>query len=339
MKIRVAAHKDRSELLERLDMASLLVDMGFADVDPDSEEQLLFCIFHSDVGTKSFSVNLEKKAFHCFSGACGVKGYGIQLYALWKGITYNQACAEIEYLPKRRDLAKLRKSLTTKSREMAAIKRMEVLTSFAQAMPLLSASKYASVLESRGITKEAMDRFDLRAYDEQVANKFDAEQLFMAGISNVWRRPLFGGNPILFPFHRGESVVFIQGRQAVDDVNRSKYLGNRGSIPCCFNHQVLSTQPKRVFVAEGAMDALSLEALGLGPAIGVVGTEGFNPDWVHDFKGVEEIWMAFDHDAAGEKAVGTVAKMLAPSGARLMRLDFPAQYKDINLALLGGWKP
>lgn len=65
---------DRSDLLDRVDMAGLLVDIGFSDVDPDAEEQLLFCVFHNDSGTKSFSVNLRAKVFKCWSPACSIHG-------------------------------------------------------------------------------------------------------------------------------------------------------------------------------------------------------------------------------------------------------------------------
>ncbi len=167
----------------------------------------------------------------------------------------------------------------------------------------------------------------------------DQDSLFSAGVSNVWRRPVFSGHHLLFPFFLGKSVAFIQGRLDVDDPNRPKYLGCRGSIPCLFNHGILSTRPKRVFLTEGVIDALSLEMLGLGPALGVVGTEGFKPEWAEDFRGVEEVWLAMDNDNPGNEAVPKLATLLRPSGASLGRLSFPLQFKDINIALLGGWKP
>lgn len=333
------ASEDKGDTLDRIDMASLLVDVGFADVDPDAEEQLLFCVFHNDSGTKSFSVNMEKKVFHCFSSTCGIHGSAITLYALWKRVSYQQARQEIAYLPRRRDLARLQEAISKRREGLSASKRLDVLTEFVERMPLLSSTPAARALLSRGIPKDLMDLHRLKWYDDKAWEGMDPELLFAAGISNVWRRPVFGANQLLFPFFMGSYVAFVQGRALVDDPNRPKYLGCRGSIPCLFNHGVLSSRPRRVFVTEGVVDALSLEAVGLAPALGVVGTEGFKPEWAEDFKGVAEAWIATDHDAAGEAAVPKLAGLLRPSGASLGRLDFPPQYKDINLAVVGGWRP
>ncbi len=165
LKIRVNK-EDKADILDRVDMAALLVDIGFEDVDPDAEEQLLYCVFHNDSGTKSFSVNLEKKVFHCFSSACAVHGSAIVLYALWKRISYQQACQEIAYLPRRRDLARLQEAISRPKTGLTASKRLDVLTDFIERMPLLSSRPEAQSLLRRGISAEVMDRHGLRAPDD-----------------------------------------------------------------------------------------------------------------------------------------------------------------------------
>lgn len=324
------------EILDKVDMASMLVDIGFSDIDPQAEEQLTFCIFHNDSGTRSFSVNLEKKIFNCFSSACGVHGNAIHLYALWKQITFEQARNELQFLPSRRSITALKEALMARSDTITALKRLDILTKYAEAMPMLSASPAGQYVRNRGITDVTMDRFGLRAYDEEKAAQFDGLTLFQAGLANVWHRPIHAKHPILFPFILGKNVAFIQGRKIDDDIDRPKYLGCRGSIPCLFNHDALSLRPKKVYITEGVMDALSLEQMGYGPALGIVGTEGMKLDWISDFRYVEEVVLAMDHDAAGDAAVKGIADMFLLPRKKVTRLEFPAVYKDVNAWLMGG---
>lgn len=318
------------DLNARVDMAELLVDVGFSDVDPDAEEQLLFCVFHNDSGTRSFSVNLTKKVFHCFSSACGVKGSAITLYALWKQISYEEAKREIAYLPVRRSVDRLQQMLRAAKVPMPVSRRMDILTAFTNSMPMLVDTEHADLLRRRSITDDTMRRYGFRAYDESKVGQFDPKDLFEAGLANVWLRPIYGAHPMLFPFTLRGRVAFLQGRAVVDDPTRSKYMGCRGTVPCLFNHDKLLDVPEQVFVTEGVVDAISMEQMGYGPAVGIVGTEGFKPDWAADFKGVKEIWLAMDNDPAGDAAVEKIASMLVPTGAKIMRFAFDRQHKDVN---------
>lgn len=327
-------HMDNAQVNDRVDMISLLVDMGFDNVDPHSEEQVLFCIFHPDENTKSFSVNTTKKVFRCFSSVCGVKGSAISLYALWKQITFAQACQEIQYLPKRRSLEKLQQQLVKETQVLSVLKRLEILTEFTKSMPLLSSSLLFSHIGNRGISKETADRFDLRAYDPEIAKKIDPDLLFQAGISNVWRKPVYTNHPLLFPYYLGNTVVFLQGRQAENDPMKSKYLGNRGSINCLFNHGALAKRPDRVYITEGAIDALSLEQMGYSPAVGIVGVEGMKAEWLEDFRGIKDIWLAMDNDAAGDAAVMALSRLFSSSGATVRRFEFDKRFKDCNELLI-----
>lgn len=333
------------DAISRLDMASLLVDIGFEDVDPSSEQQLLFCVFHSNTATPSFSVNISKKVFHCFSAACGVKGNGVMLYALWKNISYEQAIQEIQYLPKRRDIESLQQILLrSKEQAMPVLERLQILTDFVGALPLITGTPYAAKLYARGLTKETLDRFGIRFYQEEYVKHLNAEKLFRAGISNVWRRPVFSAHPIIIPYYLGPSVAFIQGRQYDDDPLKSKYLGVRGNIPALWNHSALQVKPKQAFIAEGALDAMSLEQLGFSPALGIVGVDNFRADWAEDFKGVETVWVATDLDLAGEACFGKLYGLLGPAECQINRYYFPSEYlghkiKDINDLLRLGWKP
>jgi DNA primase len=320
-------HKD---LMARVDMAQLLVDIGFEDVNPDAEEQLLFCVFHNDSATPSFSVNLEKKVFHCFSAACGARGSAISLYALWKNIDYEQAVNEIQYMPKRRSMDTLQRTIDKERNTMTVERRLKILTDFTLKMPDLSQTEHAEYLVKRGISKSTMDWYGFKAYDPQVAESFDPDHLFAAGVANVWRNPIFTSHQILFPFWLGDSVVYLQGRLSEDNPDKIKYMGARGTVPCVFGHNALRRAPKAVYITEGVVDAISLGQMGYAPALGIIGTEGFKPDWTEEFKGVKEVWIATDNDDAGNAAYIKLVGMLQDHVPKVDRFIFPGEFKDIN---------
>lgn len=56
----------RKEILEKIDMAQLLEDIGFDNVNPMKDTYLGYCVFHDDSNTKSFSANFTAKLFKCF---------------------------------------------------------------------------------------------------------------------------------------------------------------------------------------------------------------------------------------------------------------------------------
>lgn len=86
-------------------------------------------------------------------------------------------------------------------------------------------------------------------------------------------------------------------------------------------------------VTEAPIDALSLAECGL-PSLATIGTDGI-PDWFRERAAFHTVLAAHDNDEAGEKAAGKLREMLAPLGARVLRLRPPEGFKDWNEAMLG----
>ena len=339
--VKQSKHYDTKGLLDKIDLAGMLVDMGFEDVDPEAESQLLYCIFHNDSGTKSFSVNLDKKVFHCFSGACGVKGSAISLYALWKNVSYDEATQQIQYLPSRRDVDVLHKRIQGIAHPMSVSEKIKILKEFLALTIPVEQSPLLPYLTQRGLTLDTLRRGDVRYLNPESlktalsTGAINRDLLFRVGLLNVWGKSPFESHKILFPFKMGGDPVFIQGRLTDGDETRSKYLGLRGTVPCLWNHGALFTSPGKVYLTEGVMDSISLEQMGYGPSLGIVGTEGFKTSWYDDFRSVQEVVIATDHDAAGEAAFLALGGVFASKGKTVSRFPFPAQYKDVNAFLMG----
>lgn len=90
----------------------------------------------------------------------------------------------------------------------------------------------------------------------------------------------------------------------------------------------------RLYVCEGPLDALSLLAAGAPAAIAIFGVQGWRFDW--DL--AEEYVFALDSDAAGRRALATLARQLRLRGrnVRFLGADQLGGAKDVNDAWVAG---
>lgn len=147
--------------------------------------------------------------------------------------------------------------------------------------------------------------------------------------------PNFMGRPaIVFPLRdqagalRGAHARYVDGR----DRPKARTLGDKRESLFATAGAFSPFLPALI-VTEAPLDALSL-AHASYPALAVCGTEP--PVWFHRLCAFRRVLLAFDADAAGERAADKLAPMLESFGARCERLapddDFGGA-KDWNEAL------
>jgi len=128
----------------------------------------------------------------------------------------------------------------------------------------------------------------------------------------------FKKHRLLFPFWitaGGKRYpIYLQGR----DINAGKdfrFDNLAGGVPCPFNFDAVLTarhDKKPVFICEGATDTLTLAQAGFN-AVGIVGTQGFKPEWVKHFDGLE-VYLATDPDEPGQEAAKKIARTFVNQG-------------------------
>lgn len=313
------------EILKKMDMAKLLTQMGFADVDPSKPSYLGLCILHNDSNTKSFSANLESKLFHCFG--CKKKGNAIQLYAIWKNISTDLAKQELEDLPDIRSIEMLQNQLNS-PKQPPAWRRIMLMTNYVKQLPLLVDTPLKQHFNERGLSDATLRRFALRAFKPIQHSTADVPDLGAIGILDNGRER-FQSHQLIIPYFYGSLVSFIQARAVNAAPDQPKYLGIRGSITHAFNHDCLFSSPSQIVICEGAVDAMSMYELGHKSVIGIPGVDSFKLDWLPDFHG-HRILLAFDNDGAGKGATIKIGDMLRSRGYEVSVFEEHKEFKDVN---------
>lgn len=140
---------------------------------------------------------------------------------------------------------------------------------------------------------------------------------------------------IVFPFKRGEDLVFLKYLHLNRDSDGKKVVqAEAGCEPCLMGWPVVPPRNKFVAITEGEIDAMSVFECEI-PALSVpfgAGT-GAKNSWIeNDWDRLEqftEIFLCFDQDEAGQIAVKDVAQRLGLHRCKIVNLPC----KDANETL------
>lgn len=131
----------------------------------------------------------------------------------------------------------------------------------------------------------------------------------------------FKGHRLIFPFwltlDGRRYPVYVQGRNIHAQDKRERFNNPSGSVPCLYNFdaiQAARAAGKPVILCEGATDTLTLAQNGYH-SVGIVGTQGFKPEWTRHLAGLE-ILLATDGDQAGREAARKIAQVFVAEGMR-----------------------
>lgn len=175
--------------------------------------------------------------------------------------------------------------------------------------------------DRKGLSVETQTRAGLRwlsdweAADKGLKAAFDEGTLKTFGLVTDEGRLHFARHRLLFPFWVKGKPVFLQGRNIDAQGDDRRFDNPSGSVPCLYNVDALGEARRTgrpVFVCEGPTDTLTLTQSGR-LAVGIVGTQGFKPDWVADLDGLD-VFLAFDGDKAGREAAQKVADLFVSEG-------------------------
>ncbi len=280
------------------------------------------CPFHHEK-TPSFSVTPDKGFFYCFG--CQTGGNVFNFLMKLENLTFMEA---VKKLAEKMSIPVPEKEKSEHDRqverEMAGLLRANAMAGdfFHACLTKTSYGKAArEYLKSRDIDEETIATFRLgyapKAWDKLTmaltGRGFTAEMLAKAGLAvakssgdGVYDR---FRDRVMFPIAdaRGR-VVGFGGR--VMDGSQPKYL-NTAETPLFNKRHVLYgfdlayqaiKQAGRAIVVEGYMDLIALHKSGIKNAVASLGT-AFTPEQARQLaRHAEEIYFAYDSDAAGQNA-------------------------------------
>lgn len=283
------------------------------------------CPFHHEK-TPSFSVSPDKKFYYCFG--CHAAGNAFNFIMQMENVSYAES---IEILAKKAGVQLVYEnsgSSMQKSDDTAKLKQEyidlynRVSTSFSYMLTETPQGKFAlDYITKRGITRETIEKFKLgyspsdrkwlRGFLEK--KNYSKEFLDKSGLfSTRYPEYAFFSDRLMFPiFDRNGQVVAMGGRFLRGDSEKSpKYLNSgdliqykKGSTLYAFNFAKQAIrESKKVIFCEGYMDVIAYHQCGINYAVAPLGTALTDEQILLVKNLVDEVYLSFDSDGAGQKA-------------------------------------
>ncbi len=285
------------------------------------------CPFHNEK-TPSFVVTADKQIFKCFG--CGEGGDVFTFLMKINNQTFAEVIEEqaanlgIE-LPK-----KNLKNITERKHEKERLyDAMELACKFFK-QNLLNNSKALEYLEKRGITEGAIEMFSLGLApkgNNEIKNHltnlgFTIDELNKAGLVYEKEGAFFDRfkNRIIIPIKDVNSNVIAFGARAILEGQMPKYINspessiyNKSSVLFGLNSakDAIAEKDSIIFM-EGYFDVISAQLGGVKNAVATCGT-ALTPQHIKlisRYSRSRKIYLAFDTDAAGKKAIDHGAEVI-----------------------------
>ena len=256
--------------------------------------------------TPSFSVNEEKKIFHCFS--TGEHGNVIDFLIKVKGYSFKDALYELA------DKAGI--ELSYKSSKLNnIIYEINLFTKNLFHKNLINTKKHLDyLLKKRKFNMETIHKFELgssvNSFDLQkkLLNNFEINNLVAAGIfSKNKNSKLFFSNRIMVPINNMQNKTLGFGGRVTDD-SLPKYINTAETKifkkkQILFNEKILNKQnSKKIIIVEGYFDVIKLEQSGFSNCLAPLGTSINHEKLIELTKKGFEIIVCLDGDIAGRNA-------------------------------------
>lgn len=318
------------------DLVALVQSRGIELKKHGAKDLIGRCPFHGDSETPNLIITPEKGLWHCM--ACGKAGNPIQFVSLHDGLSFRHA---FELLSQGGTAAFAARPLTKISTvpllpcpldgESDDATLMAQVTTYYHER-LKQGPSARAYLASRGLDNdELINRFQLGTADRTLglrlpfSNRKEGEAL-RARLAQLglWRESgheHFSGC-VVVPFHDEQGhVVSLYGRRVTRGDLRHLY--QPGPHKGIFNREAL--QSPEIILCEAVLDALTFYLHGFHNVTCLFGTEGFTDElWEAILKHkVQRVRIAYDPDAAGDRAAQRDAERFRNHGIEAWRIQFP----------------
>lgn len=293
------------------------------------------CPFHTEK-TPSFTVSPAKQIFHCFG--CGAGGDIFTFLTRYETLTFPEA---LNMLAKKAGITlKVSQKSAVRAGEKEILINMhrDATGFFRQNLP--KNPKAAAYFRERGIDKENLDVFELgfalkswNALLNYLTRKgYKLEDIKKAGLAVQGDKGYYDTfrDRVMFPIHDLKGDVIAFGGRSIDG-SEPKYL-NSPETPIFNKRRVLYglnsakdsiKKHGNVLFMEGYLDVIAAHMFGFSNAVAALGT-ALTPDHGKLIKRfVEDVFLVFDSDQAGIKAVRNAAGILLECGLEVKILSVP----------------
>lgn len=325
------------EVRERNDIVDVISE--YVHLKPQGRGFVGLCPFHAEK-TPSFHVNPEKQLYHCFG--CGVGGNVFTFIMAMEKLEFVEA---VKFLAERVGMAlpqttDAEEFIRSKSRtERIYEVNREVARYYHRMLFSPEGGQALSYLKSRGLDLNIIRRFGIgyapdgweNAKQYLLKQGFEEELLIQAGIvvSSKGRTYDRFRNRVIFPIIKPRGLVVGFGGRVLDD-SLPKYLNSpespvfhKGSTLFGLNLVRKASSLDYIIIAEGYMDVVTLHQFGFKTAVASLGTSLTQQQAKLIRRYTQQVYIAYDGDAAGQKATLRGLDILQDAGLKVKVILFP----------------
>ena len=339
---------------EAIDMAELVG--AKTDLRRVGSRYTGLCPFH-DERTPSFSVDVERKLYHCFG--CGEGGDAIRFVEQTEALDFPDA---VEALGDRYGV-RLEREEDDPAAEQRRRRRERLYALLDRA-----ASFYASYLQGAGEAKRAREYLAGRALSGEILaefrvgyapsawdrmlvgaqqNGFTPEELVAAGLAQRGKNgglyDRFRGR-IMFPLADARGRVLGFGARAMADGRGPEYLNTSENELYHKGRQLFgldlarthAARGGRVVVVEGYTDVLALHQAGLQESVAIMGTALTQEQLAELGRSAPLVVLALDADRSGQEAMLRAARAAEQRNLELRMVEMPEGRDPAELVAEGG---
>ena len=314
------------------------------------------CPFH-DERTPSFSVDAERKLYHCFG--CGEGGDAIRFVEKTEALDFPDAVEALgdRYgvrLEREEDDPAAEQRRRRRERLYALLDRAAgFYASYLQGAA--EAAKARHYLAGRGLSEEILAEFRVgyapSAWDRMIVgaqqNGFTPEELVAAGLAQRGRNgglyDRFRGR-IMFPLADARGRVLGFGARAMAEGRGPKYLNTSENELYHKGRQLFgldlarthAARGGRVVVVEGYTDVLALHQAGIREAVAIMGTALTQEQLAELGRSAPLVVLALDADRSGKEAMLRAARAAEQRNLELRVVEMPEGRDPAELVAEGG---
>ena len=329
-----------------------VVEAAGVELSPHGKDLIGRCPFHDDK-TPSLVVSPDKNLWHCL-GACQTGGSVIDWTVKAESVSIRHALELLRerhfptlvaepkrgrpaqdgrVYPKHSSVRKLPLVVDRNADDEALLR--QVVEYYQE--QLKQSPEALGYLEKRGLrSSEMLERFRLGYANRTLGYRLPAKQvqagaelrgrLQRLGVYGAKGHELLSGSLVIPVFDSEGRVTEMYGRKINDHLRKGtpKHLYLPGPHRGVWNEEALSSS-KELILCESLIDALTFWCAGFRHVTASYGVEGFTDDHRAAFRkhGTERILIAYDRDAAGDKAAEKLSRELATMGIEVRRVLFP----------------
>ncbi|MBP5405239.1 MAG: DNA primase [Clostridia bacterium] len=299
------------------------------------------CPFHHEK-TPSFSVNREQGFFKCFG--CGKGGDVISFVMEAEGMTFMEA---VKLLAERAHI-EVPKNISGNNGDFKELKeRLAALMKDAARIYHANLSKPCAAearayIEKRGITPAMVTKFGLgysNGYNEIItelsALGYKREEMLKAGVIQEREGKFFDAmaNRLVFPIIDTFRNVIAFGGRVLGKTDFAKYKNTDNTLLFVKNRTLYGLNYIRalrykervadLIMVEGYMDTLALVQAGVKNVVASMGTSLTEEQAKLARRYVEDIYICYDGDAAGQNATLRGLEILKSHGLKVRVISLP----------------